>query len=82
MATIRTVEECLARARRLTAMADEATDYETTLTYDLLAQEWLELAARISRTSSAPADAPGSPANGAARTRSLNSPLFRGHGHA
>ena len=39
-------ETCLARARRLTTMADEATDYDLILTYDALAMEWRELAAR------------------------------------
>lgn len=41
-----TAEICLARAGRLTVMADAAKDYETILTYESLAMEWLELAAR------------------------------------
>ena len=45
------VEICLAEARRLTRVADAATDYETILTYDLLAMEWVELAARCMRAS-------------------------------
>lgn len=45
-----TVEECLERACRLMRMADEAKSYEQVLTYDGLAREWLELAARTSRT--------------------------------
>ena len=50
-----TVEECLERACRLMLMADEAKDYQQILTYDGLAQEWLELAARATRGSSAAA---------------------------
>lgn len=49
-------ESCRARARRLTAMADEAADYDLILTYDALAMEWLELAARCP-----PAPAPVKP---------------------
>ena len=39
-------QTCLARASRLTILADRADDYETILTYESLAMEWLELAAR------------------------------------
>ena len=39
-------QTCLARACRLSIMADTASDYETILTYESLAREWLELAGR------------------------------------
>ena len=47
-----TVEDCLARACRLMLLADRADSYEQVLTYDGLAREWLELAARTSRSHS------------------------------
>ena len=56
-----TVEECLERACRLMRMADEAKDYQQILTYDGLAQEWLELAARATRGRSAEAPAQATP---------------------
>jgi len=56
MRTTRTVEECLARASRLMDLADEAADYETILTYDALAAEWVELAARVWRRQEAAGD--------------------------
>jgi hypothetical protein len=52
-----TLEDCLERACRLRLMADEAEDYQQILTYDGLAQEWLELAARVGpRRSAEPAE--------------------------
>ena len=65
------VETCLARACRLMVMADEATDYEMILTYDALAKEWLELAARCPRaTDPAPVEPlPARPAAAPARRK-------------
>ena len=44
-----TAEDCLERACRLMIMADQAKDYDEILTYDGLAREWMELAARATR---------------------------------
>lgn len=49
MRTTWTAEKCLERACRLMLMADEARNYQQILLYDGLAQEWLQLAARLSR---------------------------------
>jgi hypothetical protein len=65
-----TAKTCLARACRLTMMADSATDYETILTYEALAIEWLEVAARCAhRERPARIEAPAAPASAPRRRR-------------
>jgi len=49
-----TAETCLARACRLMVMADEATSYDTILTYESLAREWIVMAGRCSRDTGHP----------------------------
>ena len=66
-----TAEDCLERACRLMLMADQAKDYDEILTYDGLAREWMELAARATRAQQPTVPAPP------ARAKSARPPVRR-----